>query len=284
MLGNPTKEIVMTEKRKHRSPSYPYLDLEEAINRLKLIYDKDKRAATTIGAILEHMGYSTGGKEGKSGSGGRAVSALRQYGLIEEAAGKYKVSDDGFRILHLPSDSQERLALIRQAAIKPPLFQKTLEQFQYDLPSDTTLKSHLILAEGFNPDSVSAFIRTLWKTKEFANLGVSDYNQFYEDANAIDAEFVPVAEPMPSQEIERSIPMNRLTALANSATFEQPDYSFSYQLSFPRNIKAEVKIFGKDLRKQDIERLMKEVGDLAGAFDEEPSEMTQRPTEVEGTQ
>lgn len=70
----------------------------------------------------------------------------------------------------------------------------------------------------------------------------------------------------------------------SASTADSADHVFSYQLSFPRNIRAEVRIFGKDLRKQDIERLMKEVGDLAGAFDEEPSETVNRPTEVEGTQ
>jgi hypothetical protein len=51
------------------------------------------------------------------------------------------------------------------------------------------------------------------------------------------------------------------------------EHLFSYQLSFPRKIRAEVRIFGEDLKKQDIIRLSKEVGDLASAFDEEVGEV-----------
>jgi hypothetical protein len=237
-----------------------------------MIYDKDKKALASTKAILEHMGYSTGGKEGKSGTAGRAVSALRQFGLLDEIGGNYRVSEDGFRLLHLPSDSHERLEMIKKAALKPVLFKKVLEYFDYDLPSETTLTSHLILSEGFNPDSVRKFIRSLRRTKEFAMLSGSDYSLTSSDDEAIEGELFPAEEPMAEQPQQqyRTIAPGKAYAGATLVSVEAPaDHVFSYQLSFPRNVRAEVRIWGIDLRRQDIERLQKEVGELAGAFDEE---------------
>lgn len=171
----------MAEKKRVRSPNYPYLDVQDAIERLRNIYEKDKRASTTASAILEHMGYKTSGAEGKSGSGGRAISALRQYGLLDENNGNYNVSELGFRILHLPDDSSEKQDLIKQSAVTPIIFKKMLEKYSFDVPSDTTLRSHLILNEGFNPDTVKHFIRVFRHTIEFANLTSADYNSFADE-------------------------------------------------------------------------------------------------------
>jgi hypothetical protein len=233
------------------------------------IYEKDKRAVTTGEAMLEHMGYST--KEGKSGTAGRALSAMRQYGLIEDVSGNYRISESGLHIVILPENDPRRLALIQQAAIRPPLFEKVLTFFSFDLPSDTTLRSHVILEEGFNPDSANTFIRNLRRTKEFANLSAADYNGSSESENVVEGELVGV-ESMPLQNTSQPSTVPNMVYGSAVISGNSPDHVFSYQLSFPRNIRAEVRIFGTDLRKQDIERLMKEVGDLAGAFDEEPSE------------
>lgn len=273
----------MTEKKRLRSPSYPYLDLADALGKLELIYEKDKRATTTGEAMLEHMGYDV--KEGRSGSAGRALSALRQYGLIEETGGNYRISDDGFHIVVLPWGDERKMALLKQAAIKPPLFEKVLKHFSYDLPSDTTLRSHLILAESFNPDSVSTFIRNLRKTKEFAKIGEPDYNGSSLPEEYVEGEIIS-SETMSEQHLPKlRTSVDPMVVYSNNpAISDVPDHVFSYQLSFPRNIRAEVRIFGKDLRKQDIERLKKEVGDLAGAFDEETSQGSEALTEVDLTQ
>ena len=273
----------MAEKKRHRSPNYPYLDLAEAINRLDLIYKQDRRSVTTAAAMLEHLGYSTSGKDGKSGSGGRAISALRQYGLIDDIDGNYRVSDSGFRMLNLDPNDPERADLIKIAASKPPLFQKVLRHYSFQIPSDTSLKSYLVVDEGFNPDSVNAFIRNLRKTIEFANLEEADYNSEDDGSAPFNEDlYTQIGEPMTTQEPRRTATVPGIYGHQPAA--EAPDHIFSYQLSFPRNIRAEVKIYGKDLRKQDIERLQKEVGELAGAFDEEPTEKEQPVTEVGSTQ
>lgn len=162
-----------SQKKRQRSPGYPSIPIDDAITRIGQVYQRDKRAFTTYGAILEHLGYNA---KNRSGTSGRAVSALRQYSLLDEENDQFRVSDLAFRILHLASDSEERAELVKQAALKPPIFKKLLSYYKGELPSDAALRSHLVLREGFNPDSVEQFIRVLRRTIEIANPAPIDYS------------------------------------------------------------------------------------------------------------
>src|ERR1051325_2885913 len=97
------------EKSRVRSPNFPGIDLREAIDKVQLIYSKDKRNATNAEVIVKHLGYSQ--LHGKSR---RVLSALKQYGLLEErAGGLFRVSDNAYRIIHLQEDSKERYDLVQ---------------------------------------------------------------------------------------------------------------------------------------------------------------------------
>ena len=158
------------KKTLHRSPAYPAINFNEAVNRLRVIYDHERRAVTSANVIFKHLGYP-----GKTGPAGRVLSALRQYGLLDEADGKYKVSDVGYKILHLSDENPERQKLIRDGALKPKLFRKLLHHFKDGLPSDATLKDHLIDAEEFNPSTVDQFIKIFRATIDIAKLDGSGY-------------------------------------------------------------------------------------------------------------
>lgn len=156
-----------------RSPRYPVIAIDEALAKVKAIYGKDRRALTTFGAILEHMGYKT--KEKQGGRSARVVASLKQYGLLEGRASKYQVSDKAFRILEMPEDSPERLQLIKEAALSPAMISKTLQHYKGAIPSDTALRSHLIIDEKFNPDSAGEFIKILRRTMAIVNPTEGDY-------------------------------------------------------------------------------------------------------------
>jgi hypothetical protein len=158
------------KKTLHRSPAYPAINFNEAVNRLRVIYDYERKAITSANVIFNHLGYP-----GKTGPAGRVLSALRQYGLLDEADGKYKVSDVGYRILHLSDENPEKQKLIRDSALKPKLFRKLLHHFKDGLPSDATLKDHLIDAEEFNPSTVDQFIKIFRVTIDVAKLDVGGY-------------------------------------------------------------------------------------------------------------
>lgn len=169
-------EKIVNEKpsqgKKHRSPGYPLIDVGDAVNRLRMIYQRDRRAFTSYDAILEHLGYNVAKR---SGTSGRIVAAIRQYGLLDEKGGQFRVSDLGFKILNLEEGSEERARLIKEAALKPAMFRKVGAFYSGEIPSDAALRSHLILNEKFNPDSVDQFIQSFRETIAVANLQPEDY-------------------------------------------------------------------------------------------------------------
>lgn len=156
--GTPTKRAA------HRSPNHPAFSLANALEKIKLVYDKDRRTPTTSAVIVGHLGYKH-----TDGPGGRALSCLRQYGLLEETAGNWKVSDAAFNILHLPDSDPEKAKLVREAALKPALYRMLRDDYPGGIPSDETLTSNL-LRRGFNPLSIDFIIEDFRSTMQFAKV------------------------------------------------------------------------------------------------------------------
>ena len=156
---------VKAKRKVHRSPNYPSLSLGDALDRARQIYDAEKRTPASPDTILAHLGYKPG-----VGPGLRALSALRQYGLLEERGGQDRISDSAFHILSLSEASPDRVVALREAARRPALFRQLLEVYGGEIPSDVNLRDHLIKVHSFNPDSVATFIKAFRETVEFAKL------------------------------------------------------------------------------------------------------------------
>jgi len=151
-------------KRKvHRSPNYPAISLTEAIARARQIYDAERRALASTDTLLAHMGYKP-----NVGPGLRTLSALKQYGLVEERAGQHRISDAAFNILNLSETSPDREAAIQEAIRKPSLFNLILTNAKDQIPSDINLRDILIRDHKFNPSSVATFIKAFRETVELA--------------------------------------------------------------------------------------------------------------------
>jgi hypothetical protein len=169
-----------TEKEKrsahHRSPSYPVFSLGTAMEKAEAVYGKDKRSATDADVIASHLGYSAA-----KGPGGRAVSALKQYGLLEETSGKYRISDLGYTLIHFDRDSDEWRGAVTEAATRPTLFRELLEEYPSGLPSDAALRNDL-LKRGFNPSAIPEVIAIARDTMSLASPGELVHNQEVEDA------------------------------------------------------------------------------------------------------
>src|SRR3984885_10371082 len=150
------------KKAAHRSPNYPAFGLVSALEKIRKIYESEKRTPTTADVIVGHLGYKH-----TDGPGGRALSCLRQFGLLEEHAGRVRVSDLAFSLLHLPDEDSEKAELLKKAALTPNLYRQLREEFSESVPSDPTLKSNL-LKRGFNPDSVHGVIEDFKATMELA--------------------------------------------------------------------------------------------------------------------
>lgn len=145
------------------------MPLPEAIEKARQIYAVEKRVATTPEVIATQLGYTPG-----TGPANRVMSALKQYRLLEESSGRFKISDLAFNILHLSEEAPERLAAIREAAKSPDIIREILQEFPDGLPSDATLGDFL-LKRNFNPGSVSFLIKVVAETISLAKLQADNY-------------------------------------------------------------------------------------------------------------
>jgi hypothetical protein len=236
-----------TPRAVHRSPNYPMFSLKDAIEKVKLIYQHEKKNFTTAAVIQKDIGY----KEG-TGPAGRAVSALKQYGLIEERSGTYGLSEKGFQLTYLEENSPERLAVIQDIAINPLIFRELVGAYTDGLPSDATLKSYLIGKKSFNPSAVDDFIRIFKETIELARFTAPDYTplqQSVQDAGG---------------HVEQQ---SAVTPQGQGGT--KASHFFTWSLSIPRNVRAELKLSGEGIRKEDVQRLKRQIEALEESFDDE---------------
>jgi hypothetical protein len=165
----------------HRSPGYPMFSLREAIEKIRVLYDKEKRSFTTPDVIAKHLGFS----QSVGGPGGRAMSALRQYGLLDEMQGRCKISDSGYILTQYQPDAPERIQAIKTAIRQPNLFSDLLNEYADNIPSDATLHADL-LRRGFNPSVIPDVIKIFRDTialdtsghVEYSGIRVGDYVQW----------------------------------------------------------------------------------------------------------
>ncbi len=157
-------QVSPLKRKAHRSPKYPTFALPVALDKVRRVYDSERRTPTTADVIAGHLGYKY-----TDGPGGRALSGVRQFGLIEEMSGKLRVSDLGFSLLHLPEEDPERLGFLKISALNPNLYRSLHEEYPDHIPSDATLRSNL-LKRGFNPDSIAGVLEDFRITMDFARI------------------------------------------------------------------------------------------------------------------
>lgn len=158
---------------KNRSPRSPLFTIDEAISRARKVYKEDKRAWAAFENVAKHMGFSNAKKGGRTG---RAVSALKQYGLLDEEKGRYRISEMAQKIIELPDSDPERGKLILKAALKPPMIEKVLKHYNGELPSNDTVRSYLLFDEKFTPDGATDFVKVVRRTFDLVKESGEDYN------------------------------------------------------------------------------------------------------------
>jgi hypothetical protein len=152
-------------RKKIRSPSFPFIGLREALDRVRTFYEAEQRNAARPETAAAHWGYSA-----KSSGGKQTIAALRSFGLLDGDS-LVKLSGRALRILLDEREgSEERLRLVQQAAVMPPVHARLWERYGAQLPSPQTLRLSLILDEGFNENSVDDFLTEYRETLEYAKL------------------------------------------------------------------------------------------------------------------
>jgi len=155
---------------KSRSPNYPTLDLNAALEAIRPVFKAENRNKFSRLVLAEHLGYSS--------LNGRALSkigAVRAYGLIEGSGDDLRLSDDAITALMAPEQSQERIAALERSALKPTLFQELRQEFQ-GLPSENNLRFWLIKRH-FTPEAASKATETFLTTFRLVGGSEGEYNR-----------------------------------------------------------------------------------------------------------
>ncbi len=155
-----------------RSPSYPYVDLETAIEKIKTMDNFTKRTPVLVKTMLPRWGFESG----KSAHGMKLVAALKSYGLIGDSGKKenrkIQITDDAFRIINTLPNSDEHKRLIKECALKPEMYKYMWDNYgdEASMPHDDAIKSHLVIEKRFNSGAVKGFLDDYKQTIRYAGL------------------------------------------------------------------------------------------------------------------
>lgn len=233
-----------------RSPRYPRHSLIKAIDMTRKMFAGAHQSKIDVDSAAKVIGYSGSG----GGAASSAIGALRQYGLVDGLRGDVAVSDLAMRILQ-PMDAREQAEAVREAAMKPEMFDRIVNQFGGKLPgSDEPIKAFLIRQEGFSTAGADELIETLRETlSSLPELPASDQLSINE---AVMEVAVPVAD-------ERG-GVDPLASTLHSA----PKVGELITLPLGQNCKAELRLIG-DVTAASYARLIKHLELLREIEEEE---------------
>lgn len=144
-----------------RSRSYPYYSLEEALKLSRMIYEVGGNGMAPVESILSKMNIKS--KQNKRY--GYLTSSARQYGLIENIKGGFKVKQLAISILYPASDNDPNVSIGKiKAATNPELYREILSQYNGSiLPKDEFLINNFIqkgILNNVAEIAVQAFLNT----------------------------------------------------------------------------------------------------------------------------
>src|SRR5688572_6087676 len=100
-----------------RSPNYPQMDLESALEAVRPAYKAEGRNKMSRLTLAAHLGYSS-----LNGRALAKIGAVRAYGLIDGREDDLRIAQDAIIALEAPEGSPERGLALSRCALKPPIF------------------------------------------------------------------------------------------------------------------------------------------------------------------
>ena len=155
---------------KGRSPGYPGVTLETAIERVKKLYEVGRGHWLPLSEITKAWGYASP----TTGPASVTYAALKKFGLLDEqGSGKDRKAKLSALALEIVMNPDPR-AFIKQAALKPQAHRDLWEAHGPNLPPDTALRYELVMQRRFTEGGADDFIRKYRRTIAFAQLDDSD--------------------------------------------------------------------------------------------------------------
>jgi hypothetical protein len=227
----------------------PYIDLKDAIDKTRVLYQKAKRSSIHLSTAASYFGYSA-----KASSFTLIVSALKKYGLaVDEgsAAGRrIRVSDLGHQIVaDTRETSPERAGRICRSALLPKTHRELWEQFGGDCLDENTLQVFLKLERGYSEDAARNAVKVYVATVVFAGL---NQEGILGDVSADDA---GMDTAIPQQHAEAKDPMDRQNTSPdwNSRNGDSSVRTLSIPLDGSRTFDLR---FPTDLSKEDFDFIL----------------------------
>lgn len=158
--------------KKDRSPSFPFIPLQVAIDRLASFEQKFGRHPTPA----NKAGLAWGMKE-QSSQADQTLAALRSFGLVQyQGAGSDRevtISEEGRNYLRVQQESTKE-EILKICALRPKVMRKFWAKWGADRPIDPIALDALILKEGFSDKGALAFLKVYDATVSFAKLSTAD--------------------------------------------------------------------------------------------------------------
>jgi hypothetical protein len=164
--------VVLPVKGGGRSVSYPFITLEQAVQRAKVLWDNEGKNLGFVSAAVKHWSYAE-----KSSGGKQTIAALKAFGLIEDegsAEGRQiRLTERALDILLDPDVDKKKRAL-KAAAVSPKIYAELLQRWPANaLPSDLTMEAYLLRDRDFNRNTVKDFIKDFRANIAYAGLNES---------------------------------------------------------------------------------------------------------------
>lgn len=145
-----------------KSPRAPSIALDDALDRVSKVYEKERLHPAPADVVAQHIGY----KNANSGIALSTLASLRYYGLLDRPSeGLFCVNKQFEAFRFSPTEDIKRSFLLRFLTT-PPLFAELLDRYGSELPSDGSLRYELI-QRGFLPASAESVVAVLKKSVDF---------------------------------------------------------------------------------------------------------------------
>lgn len=142
-----------------RSPNYPAVGLGQAVQMAQALWNKEQRGIVLPEVAVQHWGY-----KGMNGPARTKLSALRKFGLVEDAGNGIRLTDRALAIIHRSSDYEKA---VEDATWAPEIFGEVAQSEVGD-GSDQNLLAYLKAKKGFSEAGARQFVEAYRDTLAFS--------------------------------------------------------------------------------------------------------------------
>jgi hypothetical protein len=156
-------------KTRNRSPNYPGYSLKDCVGFLKKLYEKYKNKEVYWNDAINQIGHSP-----TSSTGGRAISALTSFGLLEIRGTKndkfVKATKLAQEIMLENEYSSEWYESLRKASLVDGSMKEVWTKWGKEIPHQDTIIKSLQLDMDYSPEGAKRFAAVIVDTYNFAKL------------------------------------------------------------------------------------------------------------------